>query len=178
MSVQHYHDDEPLIPGHEDNFMHSRFQELDWKSSSSAWVTPQQRSPLLPAGPTASPYLTTTLTPTLFNAQQARLAPRFMVQEMGSGSLLSPYARSEPPFATQGRLWSAFNTIAFGPGSIGQERISPLSPFGTLHHQSRAPFRHGGRHIREHSGGHHNIVEVDRIRQGADVRTTVGNQPS
>lgn len=173
MDVRHYHGDEPLIVSHNDNSMHSRFRELDLESSPTTWVTPQQRSPHFPPDPTSSPCLADTLTPGFFDAQQARLAPMFMMRETGSDSLLSPYARSAPPFAIQGRPWGVFNTTSFGPGAVGQERISPLSPFDALHHQSRGPFRHGGRHTREHSSGHHNIVEVDRIRQGADVRTTI-----
>ncbi|KAL9031920.1 MAG: hypothetical protein Q9196_000116 [Gyalolechia fulgens] len=174
MSVRHYQGDEPLVVGQEDHLLHSRFRELDLEATPAAWVTTQQRPPLCPPYPSPSPHLTATLTPDFFNAQQERDAPRFMMQEPGSGSLL-PYVRSGPPFGTQGRPWGAFNAASFGPGAIGQERISPLSPFDTLHHHSRAILRSGGRHVREHSGGHHNIVDVERIRYGADVRTTNNN---
>ncbi|KAI4168913.1 MAG: hypothetical protein LQ343_006035 [Gyalolechia ehrenbergii] len=176
MSVQHYQGDEPLIVGQEDHLLRSGFRELDLEASRAAWVTPQQRYPLFPPYINPSPHLTATLTPAFFNAQQERDAPRFLVQAPGSGSLQTPYVRPGPPFAMQGRPCSAFNTASFGPGAIGQERISPLSPFDTLHHHARAPFKNGGRHVREHSVGHHNIVDVERIRQGADVRTTVGSR--
>ncbi|KAL8944397.1 MAG: hypothetical protein Q9216_000448 [Gyalolechia sp. 2 TL-2023] len=172
MIVQQYQGDKSPIFSHQDYSSRSKFRELDLEASPAAWATPLQYSPRFPPYPSPSPYLTTTLTPSFFNAQQEGGASNFMMREPESGSLPSPpYVRSGPPFGMQGRPWGIFNTASFGPGAIGQERIPPLSPFDTL--QSRIPFRNGGRHIREHSGGHHNIVDVDRIRQGADVRTTI-----
>ena len=71
----------------------------------------------------------------------------------------------------QSPIWTALN-----PGAIGQERGTP-----TLLHQrqgyypqhGRAQSKIGGRQSHEYTSGHHNIVDIDRIRQGIDVRTTV-----
>ena len=71
----------------------------------------------------------------------------------------------------QSPIWAAFN-----PGAIGQERATP-----TLLHQrqgycsqpNRAQSKVGGRQSHDYASGHHNIVDIDRIRQGIDVRTTV-----
>ena len=71
----------------------------------------------------------------------------------------------------QSPIWASFN-----PGTIGQERGTP-----TLVHQrqgynaqpGRAQSKIGGRQSHEYASGHHNIVDIDRIRQGIDVRTTV-----
>ena len=73
--------------------------------------------------------------------------------------------------ALQSPIWTALN-----PGTIGQERGTP-----TLVHQrqgynpqsGRAQSKIGGRQSHEYGSGHHNIVDIDRIRQGIDVRTTV-----
>ena len=68
-------------------------------------------------------------------------------------------------------VWSAFN-----PGAIGQERGAPTY----LHQrqayypqQNRGQSKIGGRQSHDYASGHHNIVDIDRIRQGIDVRTTV-----
>ena len=71
----------------------------------------------------------------------------------------------------QSPIWAAFN-----PGAIGQERGTPT----VLHQrqeyypqQNRVQNKTGGRQSHDHASGHHNIVDIDRIRQGIDVRTTV-----
>lgn len=64
----------------------------------------------------------------------------------------------------------------FGPGAIGQERGQVYQP----HHknnsyspQRRGQSRFGNRHNHDFTSGHHNVVDVERIRRGLDVRTTV-----
>jgi hypothetical protein len=52
-------------------------------------------------------------------------------------------------------------------------RISPSSET-VLTHQRRGPPCFGGRHTHDFASGHHNVVDVERIRRGLDVRTTVG----
>ena len=73
----------------------------------------------------------------------------------------------------QSPIWSAFN-----PGAIGQERGTPThlhqrQGLGTQ--QNRGQPRIGGRQTHDYASGHHNIVDIDRIRRGIDVRTTVRN---
>lgn len=173
MSVHRYQGEGPLIIGEEDPYLDSRFHQMSLEGSSTAWMTPEQRSPLSSSYPIPSPSLSGTLTPGVFNAEQDGRVPRFMIQDPGNGSLLSPYLRPSPAFGQQTPPWGIFNATSYGPGAIGQERNSALSPFNSLHQPPQIFWRPGGRHVREHSGGHHNVVDVARIRQGADVRTTV-----
>jgi len=65
----------------------------------------------------------------------------------------------------------------FGPGAIGQERGQTYQAQfrnGAYSPQRRGPPRFGGRHTHDFASGHHNVVDVERIRRGLDVRTTVG----
>ena len=78
-------------------------------------------------------------------------------------------------------IWSSNS-----PGAIGQERGAMLSPsHGSFHQQQlgngafnlqqpRSLYK-GGRRHNEHNIGIHNVVDVNRIRLGIDVRTTVRN---
>lgn len=68
-------------------------------------------------------------------------------------------------------LWSPYT-----PGAIGQERGTPQIPnarHGSYHPQQGGHAKPGGRSFHEFGSGHHNVVDVDRISQGTDVRTTV-----
>ena len=61
-------------------------------------------------------------------------------------------------------------------GLIGQERQpTGRSYFSLTPHscQRRSPIRMGGRADHEYNSGHHNVVDVERIRHGLDVRTTI-----
>ena len=63
-----------------------------------------------------------------------------------------------------------------GPGAIGQERGQTFQPqfrSGPYSPQRRGPPKFGGRHTHDFASGHHNVVDVERIRRGLDVRTTV-----
>ena len=63
-----------------------------------------------------------------------------------------------------------------GPGAIGQERGQVFLPHfsnSTYSPQRRGPTKFGGRHTQDFASGHHNVVDVERIRRGLDVRTTV-----
>ena len=69
-------------------------------------------------------------------------------------------------------VWSPF-----GPGTIGQERGTQ---FAACTHQDRygQQKRVQGqlfRRFTDNASGHHNVVDIDRIRQGTDVRTTVSH---
>ncbi len=67
-----------------------------------------------------------------------------------------------------------------GPGAIGQERGQAYPTHfrnGGYSPQRRGPPRFGGRHAHDFASGHHNVVDVDRIGRGLDVRTTVSEYP-
>ena len=73
-------------------------------------------------------------------------------------------------------LWSQYS-----PGTIGQERggaILPPQRQPVPRSHPRPHGRFGSRQQHEFSGLHHNVVDVDRIQAGLDVRTTVSSQSS
>ena len=69
-------------------------------------------------------------------------------------------------------MWSPYS-----PGTIGQERGSPTTishhHFEAFRPQSRTLSRVSSRQQVDFVNANHNVVEVDRIRAGLDVRTTV-----
>ena len=68
--------------------------------------------------------------------------------------------------------------MAYGPGAIGQEREMAPPPqvrSGPYPQQHRGSSRMVGRQNSDYTSGHHNVVDVERIRRGLDVRTTVIN---
>ena len=85
----------------------------------------------------------------------------------------SPYFSPYPEYGLQSPpLWSPYP-----PGAIGQERGTPMvSPYrsGYYPYSQRFPSKFMGRQS-DYPSGHHNVVDVERIRQGLDVRTTVGD---
>lgn len=71
----------------------------------------------------------------------------------------------------QSPIWSAFT-----PGAIGQERGTSTVLRQRQEYypqQNRGQSKIGGRQSHDYASGHHNIVDIDRIRKGIDVRTTV-----
>ena len=90
--------------------------------------------------------------------------------DSGESSPWSPYFSPYHEHGIQSPLWSPYP-----PGAIGQERaipmMSPCRP-GFYPYYHRFPSKLMGRQT-EFPSGHHNIVDVERIRQGLDVRTTV-----
>ena len=64
-----------------------------------------------------------------------------------------------------------------GPGAIGQERgqvYQPQLKNGGFSSHRHGPLKFGSRQPHDFASGHHNVVDVERIRRGLDVRTTVG----
>lgn len=83
------------------------------------------------------------------------------------------YYNNYPGYAVQLPSW-----MACGPGAIGQERGTAPPPqirSGPYPQQQRGPSRMVGRQNNDYTSGHHNVVDVERIRRGLDVRTTVTN---
>ena len=90
--------------------------------------------------------------------------------ESAETSPWSPFFSPYVDYGLQSPLWSPYT-----PGAIGQERgASMLSPYSGVHpYQQRGPGKYLARSPHDYSSGHHNIVDIERIRQGLDVRTTV-----
>ncbi|KAL8694505.1 MAG: hypothetical protein Q9218_000835 [Villophora microphyllina] len=63
--------------------------------------------------------------------------------------------------------------VSYGHGALAQGLQSPMQPPGIYRQNTRGFVRQGGRNVQDYSGGHHNVVDIDRIRKGADVRTTI-----
>lgn len=93
--------------------------------------------------------------------------PRSSVPSPPWSPAYSPYSN----YGFQSPAWPGYY-----PGTIGQERGAPILP------QARASYplqqqRHSGKPVarqgHEYGSAHHNVVDVERIRQGTDVRTTV-----
>lgn len=178
MNVQPYRGEGPLIVGREDADLESRFHQMRLENGTATWMTPAEHSPLLSPYSVPSPSMSGTLTPNFLHTQHSptllgSISPSYTVQHAGNGSLLSPYSPAYPPFGMQTPTWNRFDVSPYGPGTIGQGHHSPLQPLGNFRQHSRSLGRYGGRNVQDYSGGHHNVVDVDRIRKGADVRTTV-----
>lgn len=173
MSVYRYHEEGPLIIGEEDCNLDCHPHQMSLEGNSMAWLTPGQRSPIPLRYPIPSPNVNGSLAPNFYNTERQGRVPHSMMQGVGNGSLLSPHLRQYPAFNLQTPPWGAFHSVQYGPGAIGQERHSPFTSSNPVHQIPRNFLMPRGRHVREQSGGYHNVVDVNRIRQGADVRTTV-----
>ena len=91
----------------------------------------------------------------------------------------SPTYGNSSNFNVHSSIWSSSS-----PGAIGQERGAMLSPSissfyqqplgnGAYDLQQQRSLYKGGRRQNEHNIGTHNVVDVNRIRTGLDVRSTV-----
>lgn len=95
---------------------------------------------------------------------------RYMGRNSDQISCWSPSFNSFSNFGLQSPVWSNYS-----PGTIGQERRVPSLPVNRQGYvqQQRGQGRASGRQHHEYGSGHHNVVDIDRIRLGTDVRTTV-----
>lgn len=82
----------------------------------------------------------------------------------------NPYAN----YAVPSPLWSPY-----GPGAVGQERGALTLPHyrqGHYGQRQNGQSKMGGRQRLDYASGHHNVVDIYRIGQGIDVRTTVSHR--
>ena len=88
-------------------------------------------------------------------------------------STWSPTYMPYPNLGMQSPLWASSS-----PGAIGQERGALTLPprgQGSQGQRDRGQTTSGGRQYHDNPSGHHNVVDVGRIRDGIDVRTTVSD---
>ena len=197
-SQQLLRDHGPLIIGHENLSLDSSFRSLDLngrhtsydpETSKAAFASPYNSSS--PASrslsyrrDTLGQQLPLALDDSRFNGYAARTA----ASSPQWSPVYSPYA----DYVVQSPHWAIYNPGLFSPGSyspsvflpngctpgaIGQERVTPHAPQhrqSFYHQQQKGIAKPGSRQNLDYPSGHHNIVDVDRIRQGTDVRTTVG----
>lgn len=97
--------------------------------------------------------------------------PAFMPCSSGARNPGSSALRPFSDYGLHSSPWPAFY-----PGAIGQERGVTMFPHvrpACFPPQQGPTGKFARRHNNEFSSGHHNVVDVERIRQGTDVRTTV-----
>ena len=90
--------------------------------------------------------------------------------DSAEASPFSPFFSPYPEYGMQSPLHTPFT-----PGAIGQERTTPVpSVYRSAYspHNQRLYYKFPGRHS-DYPSSHHNIVDVQRISQGLDVRTTI-----
>ena len=116
----------------------------------------------------------------------------YPARNSGSSPQWSPIYSPYSDYTLQSPTWAAYSSGAYSsglyspgnfigpgytPGAIGQERTTPQTPQPVPPHcppQQRGLAKLSNRQNHDFASGHHNVVDVDRISQGTDVRTTVG----
>ncbi len=164
----------PLIIGQQDTGIHRIFDNM---SLSGYYPVCNSNYPESPMTPVCQPNSATpSLGPSEYQSEQSLSSTGdygagFPIRSVGQTSPWSPPYSPYADFELQSSTWASFN-----PGAVGQERGTALLPqirSGHLQHP-RLPGK-PGRQGHDYSSGHHNVVDVERIRLGTDVRTTVGN---
>ena len=115
----------------------------------------------------------------------------YSTRSSGGSPQWSPVYSPYPEYTLQSPIWATYSPQAYSsgsygpgmitpsgysPGAIGQERVGPQTPQhrpSQFPQQSRSLPKLGNRQSHDFASGHHNVVDVDRIRHGTDVRTTV-----
>ena len=165
----------PIIIGQEDTGLDRSFNGLSVSNHRGTMGTDPARH---------ASYYNTTPVPRSFTYRKGGVGqhtPRPLNsfgQALGSPVSLhspawSPCSNPYASYGVQSPIWSPYS-----PGTIGQERGSPMLPQGRQdrhRQQHRTAARAGGRQNADFSSGHHNVVDTNRIRRGEDVRTTVGD---
>ena len=165
----------PLIVGQEDlglepdlrnlsldvGFGSQRVSAENGGISSRHFLTPTNKPLASRRGVTPQP-LSSPMQPSSFQTLQGSPAT-----QSPWSPLISPYSES----SLQSPTWARYNI-----GTIGQERGMPLSPQYFLENGARnlrGSVKLPSRQFHEFPAAHHNIVDIERIRKGSDVRTTV-----
>ena len=152
---------------------------FDKAFGSMSLTNHRDNGPQTPRTPSYSPYQLQTPTSSQFPFRKypSGLYTPSTLSSLSRGPLdqtssWSPTYNPFSDFPQQSPVWSSLS-----PGAIGQERGTPsLSHTGQERYGQQK--RGQGQVIRrynENPAGHHNVVDIDRIRQGTDVRTTVSH---
>lgn len=169
-------DSGPLIIGNEDPYHDSALSHVNFTGGHGSFN--------VDASGSMSPFSYLGLSP---NLSLSSLGPdhdeHYMISPIGSyspGYSDTEFQRarySTSPFSEYpgyGNHTTPWESIA--PRVVGQARVvSP--PYrarnGSLLQQQQVTSRPGARQHNDYASGHHNVVDVERIRKGLDVRTTV-----
>lgn len=166
----------PLIIGQQESGIERALGSLDINSHTGIYHDQSLGRPFVPALSYANPidrspgykreYLPESL-PSPAEVYTPAFTPR-------SSAPSPPWSPAYSPYSTYGFQSPAW--AAYYPGTIGQERGVPVPPQARASH-SLQQHRHSGKSVtrqgHEYGSAHHNVVDVERIRQGTDVRTTV-----
>lgn len=110
--------------------------------------------------------------PESLSAPAEVFTPPFTARSSATSPPWSPAYSSFSSYGLHSPVWATYY-----PGAIGQERGVPVPPqVRSSHPLQRHAAKSLARQEHEYKSAHHNIVDVERIRQGTDVRTTVWNQ--
>ena len=102
--------------------------------------------------------------------------PRKIGHTLGADFVANPHPHQlQSPlhgFSIQGVSSVPLLPWGYRPGVVGQERFARARSSPVVSQQHYSP-KSNNRMGPEYTSGHHNVVDVERIRQGLDVRTTV-----
>lgn len=166
----------PLIIGNENRCHDSAFGHLSFSDGYKSLNLDATGSILPNSYPGLSPSLSS-------SPPSSDHDEYYMVSPIGPYS--SSYSDTEPQRARYSS--SPFNEYpghgihmtpwaSIAPGMVGQARdlsSSHRARNGPLLQQQQVLSRPSARQHNDYASGHHNVVDVERIRQGLDVRTTV-----
>ena len=166
----------PVIIGQDDSALDKAFNGMnigDYHEPNESFVS-QGSSPYVSNHPVQSVGNHNRANNSHVASPWAANAPSYGSAMPLSGPAWNPSPNPYNGYSVPSTLWSQYN-----PGTIGQERGSAMlapqrHPIPRPHPKPHARF--GSRQQHDFSGLHHNVVDVDRIQAGLDVRTTVSSQ--
>ena len=163
----------PLIIGNEEIGLQNALRNIDIRgarlTSDPALYRPASRFPSPHTRIMHSSLCGDTFTDYRTPPPTAYYSPRFTNSAVQGSCNITP-----TEYHHQGQ--NLVSEQAHGVGRIAQERITSSVPnrrIGSTAYQHRGSSKHGLRLSTEYASGHHNIVDIERIRQGLDVRTTI-----
>lgn len=166
----------PLIIGQQESSLERAFGNLNIKTCGGIYsdelIGPSFVSALKYANPSdRSPGYQREFVPEPLPSPPEVYTPSFTPRSSVPSPPWSPAYSPYSNYGFQSPAWPGYY-----PGTIGQERGAPILPQARVSYPIQQQ-RHSGKSVmrqsHEYGSAHHNVVDVERIRQGTDVRTTV-----
>jgi len=164
----------PLILGRDDGLDQAMGSlSINEASRRSTYATYGSNATFLPSEP-SSAFTSATSGGVKSNEYQTPQSSADLAVPYSSDFPPSPYGMplyGYPQYGTPFLPLPAYNL-----GAVGQQQmmqVLPRSRMGPMPQNQHGPPKTGARHNLDHSSGHHNVVDIERIRQGVDVRTTI-----
>jgi hypothetical protein len=112
--------------------------------------------------------------PTIVSSNDDDLANSLSRMSLAGHGDFSTMPNANPTNQSPKTLFYAADEARHGrPGVVGQERVDHSPRYAPLVYYQRGSPMKMNRSTHDYASGHHNVVDVERIRQGLDVRTTV-----